>query len=58
MSELTKDRINLRHLSKTLEALGYDYILCNNGKEALDTFIQPDSNIDAVIIVRKHPRPL
>ncbi|KAI4845359.1 hypothetical protein E4T44_05651 [Aureobasidium sp. EXF-8845] len=42
--------INLRHLSKTLEALGYDFVLCNNGKEALDNFTQPDSDVDAVII--------
>jgi hypothetical protein len=51
--ELTKTRINLRHLSKTLEALGYDYVLCNNGKEALDNFTRPESDIDAVIIVSK-----
>ncbi|KEQ75494.1 hypothetical protein M436DRAFT_79902 [Aureobasidium namibiae CBS 147.97] len=42
--------INLRHLSKTLEALGYDYVLCNNGKEALEIFTRPGSDIDAVII--------
>jgi CheY-like chemotaxis protein len=50
-TELTSYRINLRHLAKNLETLGYQYILCNNGKEALDSFTQPDSDIDAVIIV-------
>ena len=54
MPELTRDRINLRHLSKTLEALGYDYVLCNNGKEALDNFIRPESSIDAIIIVSNY----
>ncbi|KAI4723603.1 hypothetical protein E4T48_00123 [Aureobasidium sp. EXF-10727] len=47
--------INLRHLSKNLEALGYDHVLCNNGKEALDIFTQPESDIDAVIIDMSMP---
>ncbi|THY63725.1 hypothetical protein D6C98_01031 [Aureobasidium pullulans] len=47
--------INLRHLAKNLETLGYQYILCNNGKEALDSFTQPDSDIDAVIIDMSMP---
>ncbi|KAG9549119.1 hypothetical protein KCU71_g10938, partial [Aureobasidium melanogenum] len=47
--------INLRHLSKSLEALGYDFVLCNNGKEALDNFTLPESDIDAVIIDMSMP---
>ncbi|KAI5205840.1 hypothetical protein E4T39_02891 [Aureobasidium subglaciale] len=48
--------INLRHLAKNLEALGYETpILCTNGKEALDSFTQPDSDIDAVIIDMSMP---
>lgn len=41
--------INLRHLAKNLDALGYRYLLCTNGKEALDAFKDPESIIDAVI---------
>lgn len=41
--------INLRHLAKNLDALGYKYTLCTNGKEALDKFRDPDSIIDVVI---------
>ncbi|KAI5251828.1 hypothetical protein E4T42_04021 [Aureobasidium subglaciale] len=48
--------INLRHLAKNLEALGYETpVLCTNGKEALDSFTQPDSDIDAVIIDMSMP---
>ncbi|KAG9759713.1 hypothetical protein KCU73_g3248, partial [Aureobasidium melanogenum] len=47
--------INLRHLSKNLEVLGYDFVLCNNGKEALDNFTLPESDIDAVIIDMSMP---
>ncbi|KAI5211034.1 hypothetical protein E4T38_01696 [Aureobasidium subglaciale] len=48
--------INLRHLAKNLEALGYEIpVLCTNGKEALDSFTQPDSDIDAVIIDMSMP---
>ncbi|KAK6006044.1 hypothetical protein QM012_006454 [Aureobasidium pullulans] len=47
--------INLRHLSKNLEVLGYEYVLCNNGKEALDNFTIPESDIDAVIIDMSMP---
>ncbi|KAG9848466.1 hypothetical protein KCU98_g8989, partial [Aureobasidium melanogenum] len=47
--------INLRHLAKNLEVLGYDFVLCNNGKEALDNFTLPESDIDAVIIDMSMP---
>lgn len=47
--------INLRHLAKNLDTLGYQYILCSNGQEALDMFRRPQSNIDAVIIDMSMP---
>jgi CheY-like chemotaxis protein len=47
--------INLRHLAKNLETLGYEYVLCVNGQEALDSFRRADSDIDAVIIDMSMP---
>lgn len=47
--------INLRHLAKNLDVLGYKYTLCTNGQEALDKFREADSNIDAVIIDMSMP---
>lgn len=48
-------RINLRLLAKSLDALGYNYILCTNGQEALEMFQHPESVIDAVIIDMSMP---
>jgi len=50
-----RDRINLRHLAKNLDALGYSYTLCTNGQEALDVFREPRNGVDAVIIDMSMP---
>ncbi|KAJ9619856.1 hypothetical protein H2203_008129 [Taxawa tesnikishii (nom. ined.)] len=47
--------INLKHLSKNLSVLGYQQVLCTNGKEALDKFTEPGSDIDAVIVDMSMP---
>lgn len=47
--------INLQILAKNLDALGYDYVLCNNGKEALENFVKPGSDTDCVILDMSMP---
>lgn len=47
--------INLKHLAKHVKMLGYQSILCTNGKEALDKFCEPDSIIEAVIMDMSMP---
>lgn len=47
--------INLKHLAKNLNLLGYPYVLSTNGKEALDKFCEPGNLIEAVIIDMSMP---
>jgi len=47
--------INLKHLAKHLEILGYKTVLCTNGKDILDKFCEPDSAIEAVIMDMSMP---
>lgn len=47
--------INLQCLAKHLKMLGYQYILCTNGREILDQFCEPDSTIDCCILDMSMP---
>ena len=47
--------INLQHLARHLKMLGYQSILCTNGKEILDKFCEPDSIIDCCIMDMSMP---
>ncbi|GAB7354228.1 hypothetical protein MBLNU459_g4770t1 [Dothideomycetes sp. NU459] len=47
--------INLKHLAKNLTVLGYEHVMCTNGREALDKFMEADNIIDAVIIDMSMP---
>jgi PleD family two-component response regulator len=47
--------INLQCLAKHLKMLGYQYILCTNGREILDRFCEPDSTIDCIIMDMSMP---
>lgn len=45
----------MKYLSKNLTTLGYEHVLCTNGKEALDKYTEDGSEIDAVIIDMSMP---
>lgn len=48
--------INLKHLAKHLKMLGYESILCVNGKEIYTKFCEPDhSKMEAVIMDMSMP---
>lgn len=47
--------INLKHLAKSLELLGYQTILCTNGQEILDAFCERASMLDAIVLDMSMP---
>ena len=47
--------INLQYLGKSLKKLGYQHILCSNGKELLDRFCEYGSTIDCCILDMSMP---
>jgi CheY-like chemotaxis protein len=47
--------INLKFLSKVLTSLGYKHVLCTNGEEMLTKFLEPESQIDVMILDMSMP---
>lgn len=47
--------INAKYLVKHLKMLGYESILCTNGKEILDKFCDPHSAMEAIIMDMSMP---